>query len=155
VAVSIRFKGKIKFPDIDLTDELKDVADKIIIPDIAGHIQERKDITGKSYKSLAASTVRQKARSGTRKASPTHQLIGKEGKLFSASTYFPKKKSKHSYSIQISSERADIAKYLQVDGVKSKAYGRRKFKFFGVSRRAEKKSIKFMQEAIRKWIKSA
>lgn len=141
IKASIKSTGDL--PKINLSNELKYIAEKIIIPDIAGHIQEGKDITGKKYRPLAPATIRDKGHE--------RPLIGKQRRLFSSSTYDTKSKGKNKKIINIKPIRRKEAHYLQVEGVKSKAFGgRRRFNFFGVSKNAEKKSIRYLAAVIRK-----
>lgn len=132
-------RGKIKFPKIDMTDELEHVAEKIVIPRIAKGIQEGKSINGKTYRSLAPSTIKQKGHArplietGKLHKSPKFRVVGK-----------------NRVAVFVSGERKEIAKYLQVEGIKTKR-GKRYFNFFGVTPAAEKKSVKHLANKIKEY----
>jgi hypothetical protein len=136
----IEIKGNLKFPDMDMTKTLEHIAEKIIIPEIAGHIIRGTDLDDIPYQPLAESTVKRKGHD--------RPLIGEERRLFSASNYYIKSSGKNRIVIYIKAIRRDIAKYLQVEGVRSKEYGKRFFNFFGVNKMMALKADNVMQKAI-------
>ena len=139
IKANVNFKFKV--PNFDFSKELKFIAERIIIPDIAGHIQQGDSIEGVRYPPLADITIKIKGH-----ANP---LIGEERRLFSSSTYHTIGQGKNKLIIRIKAIRAEIGKFLQIDGVKSKQYGKRYFKFFGVSKEAEREAIGFMAGKIK------
>lgn len=138
--IKMSVKSNLKFPSMDFTEALKYVAERIVVPEISGHIQTGTDIQGNKYGPLAASTIRMKGH-----ANP---LIGKERRLFSSSTYHQTSRKKNEVLIRIKAIRADIGRFLQIEGVKSKRYGTRKFNFFGVNQIMETKAVNFMKRKI-------
>jgi len=136
----MEIKGAFKFPELNFNRELEYIAERIVVPEIAGHIAEGTDINGNSYPPLSPITVKLKGHD--------KPLIGKERKLFSASTYKINRREK-SIVITIKESRNAVAKYLQVEGVRSKKYGRRYFNFFGINEVMQTKAMKFMQDKIK------
>lgn len=138
--IKLSFKGIIRFPELDFTDEMKEIARKAVIPDLAGRIQMGVNIEGKKYQELAESTIYRKGHN--------KPLIGEDRKLFSSFRY--KKKATNKVVVYIHKDRNEIAEYLQNDGIKSKVHGKRYFKFFGVSEDAEDAAYEVMRNKIRK-----
>lgn len=150
------FKGKMSvnldLPILKLQKELQKVAQRVIIPDIEGRINSGVDINGKSYRSLTPSTIKQKQKKGLR----TEKLIA-TGQLRKSFDFDPI--NKNSVRITLKGTRnsqggervltnKELADILQNQGVNAKA-GKRFFNFFGISKKAEFKSIKMMQQFIK------
>lgn len=145
--MAIRFKSRMimDLPNLDFTSIMKDVASKIIIPDMRFGINRSIGIDNKPFPELEPVTVKQKAK---RKAprGGTQQLVD-TGQLRDAFTH--SKRKRNHVRIRIKGERSEISKYLQVDGVGKR---KKKFNFFGVSQRAELQSISLMGSRLKRII---
>lgn len=136
-------RGKIKIPNLDFSNTLFEVGNKDIAARLAKNIQQGVDLQGKRYPQLAASTIKAKGHS--------RPLIN-TGKLHSGFQVI--KKGKNKVLIRIKAARREIAKFLQIDGIKTKR-GKRHFNFFGVSTKMESAGIKRMEKEIKQRIASA
>ena len=141
-------KGKFDPPNVDLTPQLSLIAERVVIPEIAAKIQAGENIKGKEYPPLDPKTVAQKRRVRTAQH-PEQQLI-ETGELFRSFKY---RKSGKSVIVYISMIRRQIAEYLQVEGVRSKKYGRRRFNFFGTNDSMAEKAYKIMGRELEKRLK--
>jgi len=81
--MQVKIRKALSFPTFDFSKELKEIAEKIFIPELAGRIQAGVDIDNNKYPSLASNTVRQKEKKKTR-FHPEAPLID-SGELFSSS----------------------------------------------------------------------
>jgi hypothetical protein len=145
--VSVKVKDNINFPKFNFRQDLLDIAKNVIIPDIHEHMVKEQSLDEKSYEPLSSATLKQKQRKG--QSNKTLEATGKLKKLI-----FHKALSNSRVLISIRAERKDIGRYLQVDGVRSKSLGKRKFEFFGVSNKANKKAMDFMRLRIRRKLAS-
>lgn len=145
-----KIRKALAFPKFDFSKELKEIAEKIFIPELAGRIQQGIDINNNKYPALDKKTVKQKAKQRTR-FHPEAPLID-SGELFSA--FRSKEKAKNRRIIYIDESRAKIGVILQNEGVKSKKYGRRHFFFFGTSKTMEKNAIEYMLNVIKREIRN-
>lgn len=143
-----KFDGKLKKPRIKTDEILLDIANEIIIPDIQEGIIKEEDLNKKKYAPLSPSTIKSKAKKGYRR-----EILRATGKLISG--FKARIISGGKVLISIRSDRKEIARFLQVEGVRSKRFGKRKFDFFGISVRSPKKSLKFMVSAINKAVRNA
>jgi hypothetical protein len=139
--MKMEIRGKFKFPNMDFSKELQLVAQRIIIPEIAGHIHEGTDINDIPYPPLADSTIKAKGHD--------RPLIGKDRELI-RSPYYVVNKGKNTFVIGINSVRKKVAEYLQIEGVKSKKYGKRFFNFFGINDVMLLKAKNIVNDAIKK-----
>ena len=137
MTLTARITGKIKIPKLDFSDTLLEVGKKDFIARLAKNIQKGIDLQEQSYPKLAASTIKKKGHG--------RPLID-EGRLHSSFT--ARKTGKNRGLIRIKAARRKIARYLQFDGIKTKA-GKRRFNFFGVSTRMEKAGIRRMEKEIK------
>ncbi|GAF75606.1 unnamed protein product [marine sediment metagenome] len=140
--INIDVKLNLNFPKLNLENELKEIADRIIIPDIQSRMVKGVDIDNKAYPPLAQSTIRAKRKRGLRQ-----EILFAEGKLFRS--FFAVKKSGFGVKITSRSDRKEIGEKLQFEGVKSRTFGRRHFKFFGISDKAENTAMTFMRNRIK------
>lgn len=150
--VNAKVKINLDFPILRFDKELSQIADKVIIPDIAGRINSGIDIENKAYRSLSKKTIAAKQKKGLR----TETLIatGQLRRSFKTEVVNDRtvritpsgtRKSSHGERIMSNKVLADI---LQNQGVRAKA-GKRFFNFFGISDKAEVKSIKMMQNFVK------
>jgi len=151
---SHRIKGYIRFPKFNLKKDLKEVAVREIIPDIHTRMARAIDLHNKRYGKLADSTLKQrnKKRQGFLPLKATGQLRKSITSRYVPSGVLIYLKSHRKKSYLSNQELADI---LQNIGVKSKMYGKRKFEFFGISRKAEKRSFNYMKKKVEEAIKNA
>lgn len=147
--LKLKIRRNIKFPKFDFTEDLEQIAERIVIPTIAGNIQNKVDITGIAYPPLDEKTIKIKS---AYSANPSHPLIA-AGKLHKSFKY--KRKGKNRVLIYVNAGRKKIAEYLQLDGIKSKKYKKRFFNFFGVSKDMEENAVEFMRKKIREKIANA
>jgi hypothetical protein len=143
---------------LDVTKELERIAEREIIPDIHKRIDSGIDIDGKAYRSLSPITIKIKRSRGHRldpliatgqlRRSIYFKRIGTNRVLIS---FKPQRKP---YKNEESISNQDLAYILQVEGVPTK-YGKRYFKFFGISDEAERRAFALMVKLIRKRINNA
>ncbi|MBW2624554.1 MAG: hypothetical protein JRD68_16725 [Deltaproteobacteria bacterium] len=143
MTLQARITGRIKIPNLDLSNELLEIGNKDVIGRLAKNIQKGIDLKEKKYPPLAASTIKAKGHG--------RPLI-KTGKLHSS--FKAKKRGKNKVLISINAARREIAKFLQIDGIRTKR-GKKRFNFFGVSTRMEVSATKRMEGWIRKRIRDA
>ena len=150
-------KMNLNFPNFNFHPQLSEIAKKIITPDVQGRINQGIDIENKPYRNLDPKTVRQKQKYGLR----TEPLLA-TGQIRKS----PKTETVNNTSVRIvlSGIRSTVRKseksitneklgdILQNQGVRTKS-GKRYFKFFGISEKAESKAIKFMKKYIKDAIK--
>ena len=156
MAFQAKVKVDLNFPIIKLQKELVKVAQKVIIPDIEGRMNSSIDISGNSYQALSKKTISSKQKKGLRTETlmATGQLrssfkfkpVGKDAVRITPSGT---RKSHNGERIITNKELSDI---LQNKGVRTK-FGKRFFEFFGISDKAEAKSVKLLDLAIRKAVR--
>lgn len=154
--ISAKVKLNLNFPELMLQEQLKDIADKIIIPDIVGRMNSGIDISGRGYNGLAQSTLIQKQKKGLRpevllasgqlRRSVKSEYSGRNAvKITPSGSRYATRTGERTMT---NSQLGDI---LQNQGVRTK-HGKRYFEFFGISDKAENKAISFMSEYIREAI---
>ena len=132
--IKAKITGQIKFPPIDVDDDIEFVAKKIVIPLLRDGIDRNEDVNGSRFPPLEPGTA--KAKGHSRPLVDTG-LLRKSFKW--------KKVSKNNYLVYLNKLREKIAEYLQIDGV---GRNKKKFKFMAVSKRMELDSIVYMQDKI-------
>ena len=143
--LKFQLKSNFKVPKINFQKDLRKIADQIIIPDMQKGIIEGIDIDDRAFPKNEAKTVARKGRNRV--------LQGRENKL--KTSFRSKNKGKFNVVIDLKNQRRQIGKYLQVDGIRSNTLGRKHFKFFGISKLAEKLAMIFMKNRIGKAVKDA
>ena len=139
---NVQIKNTIKVPKAFVfVEDLEEVANRFIIPDILGRIVMQQDLRGTKYPPLAESTLKAKARKGL-----SLQVLTATGIL--RNSIFAKREGKTRVVIKIKPIRAQVGKILQVEGVRTKR-GKRFFNFFGISTIAERKSLEFLRRKIK------
>jgi len=136
--IESKVKANLKVPNINLQKDLEYVASRIIIPYLAKGITDRKDITGGSLPKLNPKTIKRKGHD--------RPLI-ETGKLRRAFKY--RRKGKNTVIVDLRGDRAEIGKFLQIDGIRGKH-----FNFFGVSKKMERLAISYMAAKIKRILKS-
>ena len=151
--MSVNFKVKVDldFPIVSIQNWLMEFAEKIVIPDIHSRMESSKDVNNNTYEPLAESTKRQRQKKayGFQPLLATNELkLSIKARKHSVSSIKVVPRGTHSGGIK--NDR--LAEILQIEGVKSKRFGRRKFNFFAISGEVERDSIKFMEKQINKAI---
>lgn len=141
--IQAKVRSNIKMPKFNFQNDLRNIAQKIVIPLLADGIEKNKGITGKKFPANEPSTVRRKG---------SNDPLIDTGTLRSSFQY--KRRGKLSVVINLKSVRARIGKYLQVDGIRSNR-GRKYFNFFGVTEGMQKNAMSYMRARIRKAIQNA
>jgi len=137
--IKTEIRGKLDFPKEFITqNDLVEIADKIIIPDIQKGIHARVAIDGGRLPKNEPATIARKG--DDRPLIETGTLLG---------SLLAQEKGKYRVMVTLGPERKEIGKYLQVDGIKTK-HGLKFYKFFGISKDAEIKIINFALDLIRK-----
>ena len=143
--IKVSIKGNINFPSLNVGKELKRIADSIIIPFMAGGIDRDRDIDGKPFLDLEENTWVSKAKSGG-----ANRKLVESGKL--RKSFRSRRVSENRVIIDLDPLRQDVGRSLQIEGVGRK---RKRFKFFGVSDKANEHAIRHMENVIKKATKSA
>lgn len=143
MTIQAKITGRIKIPNLDFSNLLLEIGNRDIISRMAKNIQSGIDLQERRYPPLNASTIKAKGHS--------RPLIN-TGKLHSS--FFAKSSGKNRVLIKIKAVRREIAKFLQIDGIRTKA-GKRRFNLFGVSTRMEKDARLRMEREIKKRIRNA
>ena len=144
-----KIRGKVRFPVLNLDKELKYISDRIIIPLIQTGIHKSMDVEGRSLPHLETNTVRMKRKKGL--PSP-HQPLVAMGIL--RNSFKSRRGGMNRRTVYINDRRRDIARYLQIDGIRSRA-GRKFFKFFGVTEGMEKDALLYLRTIIKRKLKNA
>ena len=140
--LTAKIVNRINFPEIKLQDTLEEIADKIIIQDIKNGIVARRAISGGALPENDLKTILRKGRD--------NPLID-TGELKESFSYRPSGKNK--VIIYIDSGRKKIAGYLQNDGIKT-LHGRKHYVFFGISKDASDRAIRYAESKIKELTKS-
>jgi len=157
MTISVKVKMNLDFPILPSQDDLMEIAQKVIIPDIQGRMNSGIDINGSSYGSLDSKTIKAKQKRGLQTvpliASGQLRRSPKASKLGSnAVTIVPagvRYATRPSERIITNQKLGDI---LQNQGVRS-SFGKRYFEFFGISLDAEGKAMKMIEQFIERAIK--
>lgn len=140
--ISAKVKFNLNLPVFQLQKDLKKIADRVIIVDIADRMKKQVDLRGSRYPSNTEATTRIKRKKGLRR-----EVLFAEGKLFRAP--FSKNVRRNAVKISLRSDREDVGNILQNKGVKTKR-GKKRYLFFGISQEAERDALNFMRNEIRK-----
>ena len=162
-------KGTLNFPRINTIEQLEQIAFRVIRPDIQKRMKSGIDLSGNPHKPNATSTRLYKALRGLKTSVPlvaSGQLlssfridfVGKDTvRISPRGLRQPYKSIKKKYRLRGRSKggkeqptNMELADILQNQGVRR---GGHKYEFFGISREAEKRAIKWMIRYIRKAIK--
>lgn len=143
MTLTAKITGRIKIPNLDLSDELLEIANKDVIARMAKNIQQGIDLQERKFDKLDPKTIKAKGHG--------RPLIN-TGKLHSS--FVAAKRGKNKVLIRINVVRRKIAKFLQIDGIRTIS-GERKFNFFGVNTRMEVEATKRMEKNIIKRVRNA
>ena len=166
--IMVSTKFNMNFPKFSFQEDLKEVAKTIIIPQLAQGMDEQLSVNGSPYPALEPATMAKKRgdilkRTFTKKGnirSGVHKTIGSVGLMgMSAKTLFEtgklyrsfiySTKGKLSVVVKINSERNEVGKALQIDGVGKK---HKRFNFFGISSRMEESAMNLMAKKVKEAI---
>jgi hypothetical protein len=137
-------RNRINFPVEFVTQQdLLDICNKIIIPDIQKGIHAGRAIDGGSLPSNDPQTIKRKG--DNRPLIDSGTLLG---------SFIALLKGKSKAVVTIGSERKDIAGYLQIEGIKTKL-GVKFYKFFGISADSQDFVVSYMEKRIKKAIDNA
>lgn len=145
--IKANIKNTLSFPRIIHKDDLKFIANRIVIPIMQENIQNSVALDESALPELEPETLKAKAR----KRQPLKPLIA-EGKLRSG--FLVVDHGEYGVKVKIHPEREKIGKYLQIDGVQSKR-GIKHFNFFGISTRMEQLSLAYIKKRIGEIVKNA
>ena len=137
--INVSVKNNINFPKINFQSDLVKIANEVIIPSLAANIDQQQSITGGSLPSLEESTIKYK-----QKKNLSDKILIATGKL--RRSFMQRKQGANKVVIYMNSDRAEIGKFLQVDGVGKK---KKHFNFFGISKEMEVNSMKLMVNIIK------
>lgn len=141
-----KIRSDIKFPKFNFQPDVEYIAEKIVVPGIKGSITRQKTIDGGSFPTLSPKTVKKKGHS--RPLVDTGLLLrGIVTKPFGGLF-------KTGVLITINKNRKDIAKYLQISGIRTKS-GKKYFNFFGINTRMESLAKAYMRKRIKQEIARA
>lgn len=152
--IEVKTRMTVKLPDLDFTQTLEEISKDIICPDMRLGINRGIGVDGAQFPALEPATLARKsgARKAVRKAGQKLSLAGLAGGRGGTQSLVDKGILRESFEYErvrrnhvrifVGSLRAEVAKYLQVDGVGKK---RKKFLFFGISQRAEFQGIAKMR----------
>lgn len=136
--LQVKTKSNLNFPKLNFDKELKEIADRIIIPVIQLNIQNEQDIREQRYAPLSPAYVKQKQRKGL-----SVKILEATGKL--KRSFYSVSRGSNKVAISLSSDRLSIGNILQNLGVGGSG---RTFNFFGISTRMESLSIDYMKKKI-------
>jgi hypothetical protein len=139
-------QDNINLPKVLLKEDLRYVANRIIVPVIEQNIDNQIALDGNALPKNEPATLRAKARKG--QGAKTLIAESKLKRDFLVSDNGP-----YSIKITIHPERKLIAKYLQIDGIKTKK-GKKYFNFFGISTRMESSAMAYIKRRIKEIIVS-
>ena len=107
------------------------------------------DIAGYGKQTVIKGMDKGKARAIATSALGSYKTLIETGELLRSFLF--KKRGKDTVIIYLNSKRADIGKYLQIDGVGKK---KKHFNFFGINSDMEAKAIQYMKNKIKEGLRS-
>jgi len=134
--LTAKMTSRIKLPDLNLSAELKTIAQKIVIPDIYKGIIAQKAIDGSKLKDNKPKTKARKRGGISKSLIDTRTLI---------KSFVYKSAGKNKVIVYIKKIRSEIGGYLMDKG----------YLFWGVSKDASKKAISYMEKQIQRKIDAA
>ena len=140
------YKSNFNFPKIIIRDDLKYIAEKIVVPVMQKNIDAERALDGSPQTPIEDKTVTAKIRKGY---SP--KILTETGTLRTAFVISEVSDSK--IKISLNSKRKDIGRFLQLEGIRSKK-GRKFFNFFGISTIMEKNAVAYMKKRIKDILKN-
>lgn len=160
-------KYNIKFPKEFVTqDDMVHIAEKIFIPLMRNGINTGVGVDGARFpepenkrRSQQKILKRTFTKSGNIRSGAINKIGGSgligfskkilidTGKLFSS--FRSKRRGKSVVNVELSGDRVDIGKYLQIDGIRTKR-GIKYYKFFGISDGMEKDAMEYAKGKIKK-----
>lgn len=138
--------SSLKFPKINFQEDLRFVAKRIIVATMQQNIENQISLNETPLPLLEPATIKSKAKKGL----DTRILIA-TGKL--RSDFLVSNNGASGIKITIHPERKEIAKYLQIEGIRTKS-SRKFFNFFGISTRMEEDAVSYMKSRIKEILAS-
>lgn len=140
-------KGNLNFPSFFFQEDLRFIANRIIIPTLQNNIERELAVNETPLPALEPKTVERKIKAGL---SP--KILTATGQL--KVSFIAIDKGKNSVVVTLAPNRKAIGGYLQIAGIQTKL-GKKYFNFFGISSRMESSAMKYMRDKIKKAVKSA
>lgn len=167
--IKTEFKSNIKFPKEFINqDDMSYIAERIFIPLMRNGITTGVGVDGMRFpepenklRSQSKILKRTFTKKGNIRATAIGQIGGKgllgfskkilidTGKLFAS--FRSKRSGKFTVKVELAGDRADVGKYLQIEGIKTKR-GKKFYTFFGISDGMEKDAMQFAKDKISKVI---
>ena len=163
--IMVSTKFNMTLPKFNFQEDLRKVAQNIIIPNLAENMDRQITIQGKPYPALEPETIARKKGQALKRAftksgklrEVASKTIGKVGLgAFSAKTLFQTGKLYRSFKfrnvgkaaviVYLNNDRQDVGKALQVDGVGNK---KKRFKFFGISKKMTTEAMNYMKKKVK------
>ena len=138
--INVSIQSDLNFPELDFTEDLADIAQRIFIPIMQQNIEDGIAIDGSSFPELEKSTIKRKQRlgQGDKTLIATRDLI---------ESFYSSAISRNTVVIALNYGRSAIGSYLQIAGIRSKA-GTKYFNFFGVNQDMEDNAVEYMKARI-------
>lgn len=156
MSIKATVKMNLSFPELNLQEQLEEIARKVIVPDIEGNMIQGTGIDGVPHKPNTEATKKAKSRKGLR-TEPPLVASGQLLKSFQISLVGNNAVSIAPRGVRrpYSGNKAtlmnnnDLADMLQNQGVGGSGHT---YNFFGISIKAENEAMKFMFNYIKKAI---
>lgn len=165
--IKATFKSSIKFPEINLENELMQIAQYIVIPTMQANIEKSMGIDESPLPKNEPATIKRKNKATGKRIftqkgdirAGVPQLVEKTGLTSFGSarplidtgklraSFIAKKAGKNKVIITLKGDRKKIGEYLQLDGVQTKK-GPKFYRFFGISEPMRSAAIDFIKEKI-------
>lgn len=145
--LTVKVKSNVKFPKLNLQSYLKEIADRIIIPDMVKGITSGRSIDGGNFPTNKKKTLERKAKLGQ----GSRSLIA-TGEL--QSDFYSEVAGKNKVVVSINNffGRKDAGKGLQYPEADA---GHAPYRFFGISKDAEDSAVDFIRQTIDEEIENA
>lgn len=144
--LSATFKSNLNFPKINFQEDLRFIAEHIIIKGIQRNIESGVSLNETPLPALEPATLKRKARLGQ-----SLKTLVATGTL--RTSFFKMDKGKNAVVISIRPVRYNIGGYLQIEGIKTRL-GRKYFNFFGISTTMENAAVTYMRAKLQKLLKN-
>ena len=139
--IKAEIKTKLNLPKVFITQEdLNFIVQRILIPNMQKDIHAQKAINGGRLPRNEPETIKRKG--DDRSLIETGALLG---------SFIFEQQGKNKVVVTLGSERKDIGKHLQIDGIKTNK-GIKYYRFFGISRESEAQIVKYAKDLIIKVI---
>lgn len=134
--IKISTKFKMAVPNLDFTDELKVIGERIFIPAMQSGIDSSMSIDGSALPQNDPKTIKRKGSS--------RPLI-ETGTLRTSFLFIDIAKNKA--KVTLAAIRKNIGEYLQIDGIRTRS-GPKFYRFFGINKFMHDSAVKYLNEQI-------